>query len=178
MSPARFHGLEKNNRVLLLRFSFVAVIMFGFGYLLVPLYEQICNATGLRDIDRPDEIKNTQVDTNRIVRLELDANVSKLPWRFRPERPIVDVHPGQLMKVDYEVENTMDRPMTVQAIPSYAPRLAGAYFNKLECFCFTKQSLGPHEKRLMPVVFVVDPRLPSDVNTISLSYTFFEVEGN
>ena len=178
MSAARSHGLEQRNRTLLVKFTLIAVTMFGFGYLLVPFYEQICNATGLRDIDGPDAIKNTQVDASRSVRLELDANVSKLPWQFRPETPIVDVHPGQLMSVDYEVENTMDRSMTGQAIPSYAPRLASAYFNKLECFCFTKQSFGPHEKRRLPVVFVVDPKLPKEVTTFTLSYTFFEVEGN
>jgi cytochrome c oxidase assembly protein subunit 11 len=178
MSAARFHGLERTNRTLLLRFALGAAIMFGFGYLLVPFYEQICKATGLRDLDRPVEVRNTQVDTKRTVRLELDSNVNKVPWRFRPETPIVHVHPGQMMSVDYEVENTSDRPMTGQAVPSYAPRLASAYFNKLECFCFTRQSFGPHEKRRMPVAFVVDPKLPKEVNTITLSYTFFEVEGN
>jgi cytochrome c oxidase assembly protein subunit 11 len=178
MRTARSDGLEESNRALLLKFALIAVIMFGFGYLLVPFYEQICKAAGLRDIDGPDKINNTQVDMNRTVRLELDANVNKLPWRFRPETPIVDVHPGQLMNLEYEVENATDRPMTGQAIPSYAPRLASAYFNKLECFCFTKQSFGPHEKRRMPIVFVVDPKLPKEVTTITLSYTFFEVEGN
>jgi cytochrome c oxidase assembly protein subunit 11 len=166
------------NRVLLLKFALVAAIMFGFGYLLVPFYEQICKATGLRDIDAPDEITNTQIDTTRTVRIELDANVNKLPWQFRPDAAIVNVHPGELMNLLYEVENTSDRTITGQAIPSYGPPLAGGYFKKLECFCFTKQSFGPHEKRRMPVVFVVDPKLPKDVGTITLSYTFFEVEGN
>jgi len=170
--------LKSANRSLLLKFAVVAGTMFAFGYLLVPFYERICNATGLRNIDAPDEIGSTQIDATRTVRLELDANVTNLPWQFRPETAIVDVHPGQLMNVDYEVENTTDRPMTGQAVPSYGPRLAGAYFKKLECFCFTKQSFAPHEKRRMPVVFVVDPKLPKDVNTITLSYTFFEVEGN
>ena len=171
-------GPDKANRALLLKFALATVIMFAFGYLLVPFYEQICKATGLRDIDAPDEIKNTQIDTNRTVRLELDANVNKLPWQFRPDTPIVDVHPGQLMNLLYEVENTADRSMTGQAVPSYGPPLAAEYFKKLECFCFTKQSFAPHEKRRMPVVFVVDPKLPKDVTTITLSYTFFEVEGN
>ena len=177
MSAPRFHG-EKANRTLLLKFSLAALVMFGFGYLLVPFYEQICIATGLRDIDGPGEMKNTQVDAARTVRLELDANVNQLPWSFRPATPIVDVHPGELMNLEYEVENTTDRPMTGQAVPSYAPRLASAYFNKLECFCFTKQSFAPHERRRMPVVFVVDPKLPQEVSTITLSYTFFEVEGS
>jgi len=179
MSNARLHlEQDKANHTLLLKFSLVAGVMFAFGYLLVPFYEQICKATGLRDIDKPDEIKNTQIDVTRTVRLELDANVNGLPWKFRPDTPIVDVHPGQLMNLLYEVENTADRPMTGQAVPSYGPPLAAEYFRKLECFCFTKQSFTPHEKRGMAVVFVVDPKLPKDVNTITLSYTFFEVEGN
>ena len=169
---------DRANRVLLRKFAVVAIFMFAFGYLLVPFYEQICKATGLRNIDAPDEIENTQVDLKRTVRIELDANVNKLPWDFRPETPIIDVYPGQLMNLVYEIENTSDRPMTGQAVPSYGPALAGEYFKKLECFCFTKQSFGPHEKRRMPVVFVVDPNLPKDVGTITLSYTFFEVEGN
>ncbi len=148
------------------------------GFLLVPFYDQICKATGLRDIDVPDEVKNTQVDLTRSVRLELDANASKLPWRFRPLTPIVTVHPGEVAQVVYEVENTSEHPVTGQAVPSYGPQLAAQYFRKLDCFCFTKQSLAPHEKRQMPVVFVVDPKLPNDVPTITLSYTFFEVEGN
>jgi len=172
------HESQSANRALMLKLLVIAAVMFAFGYLLVPFYERICNATGLRDIDAPDEVGNTQIDAMRTVRIELDANVNNLPWQFRPALPIVNVHPGELMNLDYEVENTTDRPMTGQAIPSYGPRLAGAYFKKLECFCFTKQSFGPHEKRRMPVVFVVDPKLPKDVNTITLSYTFFEVEGN
>jgi cytochrome c oxidase assembly protein subunit 11 len=169
---------RRSNRLLLAKLGVVVVVMFGFGFLLVPFYEQICRATGLRDIDRPDEVRNTQIDAARSVRLELDANASKLPWRFRPLTPIVNVHPGEVAQVVYEVENLSGHPVTGQAVPSYGPQLAGEYFRKLECFCFTKQLLGPHEKRQMPVVFVVDPALPKDVPTITLSYTFFEVEGN
>ena len=90
---------DKANRALLLKFALIAAIMFGFGYLLVPLYDQICKATGLRDIDTPDEIENTQIDATRTVRIELDANVNKLPWRFRSETPIVTVHPGELLNL-------------------------------------------------------------------------------
>jgi cytochrome c oxidase assembly protein subunit 11 len=179
MSDTRSPGRTLDtNRVLLLKLSVISAAMFAFGYLLVPFYEQFCKATGLRDIDAPDEIRNTQVDAARTVRLELDANVNRLPWQFRPETPIVDVHPGELMNLVYEVENTTDRAMTGQAVPSYGPARAAAYFRKLECFCFTKQTFAPHERRRMPVVFVVDPKLPGDVTTITLSYTFFEVEGN
>jgi cytochrome c oxidase assembly protein subunit 11 len=166
------------NRMLLLKLGVVAAIMFGFGFALVPFYDQICKATGLRNIDAPDRIENSQVDPSRTVRLELDANVRKLPWTFRPLEPIVSVHPGEVVQVVYEVENRTERSLTGQAIPSYGPQLAAAYFKKLDCFCFAKQSIAPHEKRQMPVVFVIDPGLPREVNTISLSYTFFEVEGN
>jgi len=178
MSPADSPATKRANRALLIKLGIVVVVMFGFGFLLVPFYEQICRATGLRDIDTPDQVKNTQVDATRSVRLELDANVNKLPWRFRPLTPIVTVRPGEISEVVYEVENTSDRPVIGQAVPSYGPRLAGEYFKKLDCFCFSKQAVGPHETRKMPVVFVIDPKLPKDVNTITLSYTFFEVEGN
>jgi len=169
---------QRSNRRLLARLAVVTVLMFGFGFALVPFYDQICKATGLRDIDRPDAVKNTQVDLTRSVRLELDANANKLPWRFRPLTPIVNVHPGEVTEVLYEVENMSAHAVTGQAVPSYGPQLAAQYFRKLDCFCFTRQAFAPHEKRQMPVVFVVDPRLPKDVATITLSYTFFEVEGN
>ncbi|MDQ2962282.1 MAG: cytochrome c oxidase assembly protein [Pseudomonadota bacterium] len=175
------NGLDdprRSNRVMLAKLSIIVVVMFGFGFALVPFYDQICKAMGLRDIDGPDEVKNTQVDMTRSVRLELDANASKLPWRFRPLTPIVNVHPGEVMQVVYEVENTSEHPVTGQAVPSYGPQVAAEYFRKLDCFCFTKQAFAPHEKRELPVVFVVDPKLPKDVATITLSYTFFEVEGN
>jgi len=178
MSDKKADDPSHSNRVLLAKLAVVVVVMFGFGFALVPFYDQICRATGLRDIDRPDEAQNTQIDLARSVRLELDANASKLPWRFRPLTPIVSVHPGELVQVLYEVENTADHFVTGQAVPSYGPQLAAEYFRKLDCFCFTKQVLAPHEIRQMPVVFVVDPRLPQDVATITLSYTFFEVEGN
>ena len=169
---------EEAKRTLLLKFGVFVALMFAFGYLLVPLYEQICKAAGLRNLDAPDSITSTQVDATRSVRLELDANVSRLPWRFRPETPIVEVHPGQLINLLYEVENTTGRAMTGQAVPSYGPARAAQYVKKLECFCFTKQFFGPHEKRRMPVVIVLDPKLPADVGTITLSYSFFEVEGS
>ena len=179
-SPAKFLAADprQSNRTLLVKLVVVAVVMFGFGFMLVPFYDQLCKLTGLRDIDNSDRVENSQVDRARTVRLEFDANVHKLPWAFRPLAPVLSVHPGEVAQVVYEIENRTERPMTGQAIPSYGPQSAAAYFKKLDCFCFAKQSFGPHEKRQMPVVFVVDPKLPGDVNTISLSYTFFEVEGN
>jgi cytochrome c oxidase assembly protein subunit 11 len=168
---------HRDNRTLLVKLGVIVVAMFGFGYALVPFYEKICQVTGLRDIARADEVRNTQVDVTRTVRIEFDSNVRKLPWQFRPLTAVLGVHPGEMQQVVYEIVNTTDRPLTGQAIPSYGPPHAAQYFRKLECFCFTKQTLAPGETRQMPVVFVIDADLPRDVATITLSYTFFEVEG-
>ena len=165
------------NRSIFVRLAVIAVAMFGFGYLLVPFYEKICQVTGLRDIDRPAEVKNTQVDPTRSVMVVFDANVRGLPWRFKPEQPSVTVHPGQLTQVEFTIANDTMRPVTGQAIPSYLPRDAASHFRKLDCFCFTTQTLAPGESRRMPVVFVLDPDAPADLHTVTLSYTFFEVEG-
>ena len=167
----------KVNRQLLVRLSVIAVAMFGFGYVLVPFYEKICQVTGLRDLDRPAEVVNTQVDATRSVLIVFDANIRGLPWRFKPMQPSVTVHPGQLAQVDFEIVNETTRAITGQAIPSYLPRDAASHFRKLDCFCFTTQTLKPGETRRMPVVFVIDPAAPADLHTVTLSYTFFEVEG-
>jgi cytochrome c oxidase assembly protein subunit 11 len=166
-----------DNRLLLAKLSVVVVAMFGFGYALVPFYEKICEVTGLRNIAQADTVQNTQIDATRAVRIEFDSNIRKLPWRFRALTPVVDVHPGELRQVMFEIVNVTDRVLTGQAIPSYGPPNAAQYFRKLECFCFSRQTLQPGERRQMPVLFVVDAALPADVATITLSYTFFEVEG-
>ena len=167
------------NRSILIKMMVVTVVMFGFGYALVPLYKKICEVTGVNEVERANaSLGNTQVDTGRVVMIELDANLrSDLPWKFRPLQSSVKVHPGQLVQVLYEVRNVSDRPITGQAIPSYGPQVAGQYFRKQECFCFAKQTFAPGEVRQMPVVFVIDAGLPKDVTTVTLSYTFFNVEG-
>jgi cytochrome c oxidase assembly protein subunit 11 len=158
----------------------IAFGMFGFGFALVPFYEKICEVTGWRNVFVADAPlpSNTQVDTSRRVAIGFDSNTQRLPWTFKPLDANVSVHPGELMQVTYEVRNTLDRPVTGQAVPSYAPRNAAEYFKKLECFCFKQQTLAPGEVRRMPVVFVVDPALPQSVREITLSYTFFEVAGS
>ena len=170
---------QAENRGILVKMLVVTVVMFGFGYALVPLYKKICEVTGVNEVERANALPlNTQVDSSRVVTLEFDANVrSDLPWKFRPLQSSVKVHPGQLVQVMYEVRNTSDRPITGQAIPSYGPQVAGQFFRKQECFCFAKQTFAPGEVRQMPVVFVIDAALPKDVTTITLSYTFFNVEG-
>jgi cytochrome c oxidase assembly protein subunit 11 len=166
------------NRSLLRKLVVVVAAMFGFGYLLVPFYEKICEVTGLRNIAQADVLVNTQVDATRSLRIEFDTNLRNLPWKFRSLEPVVTVHPGELTQAMFEVINTTDHPVTGQAIPSYGPQYAAEYFRKLECFCFAKQTLQAGETRRMPVVFVIDPSAPKDLNTITLSYTFFPVEGN
>jgi len=156
----------------------VAVAMFGFGYALVPFYLKICEVTGVNRVMKADEVANTQIDMARCVTIEFDSNLrSNLPWTFRPLQTNVRIHPGELTTVMYEIRNNSGRAVTGQAIPSYGPQAAGRYFKKLDCFCFTQQTLQPGEVRRMPVAFVIEKGLPDDVNTITLSYTFFEVEG-
>jgi cytochrome c oxidase assembly protein subunit 11 len=174
-APAR----AGENRRLRLRLAVVALAMFGFGYALVPFYDAICAALGVNEFIKADAAPavNSQVDGSRTVTIELDANAHNLPWSFRPLVRHITVHPGELATVEYEIANVRSEPVTAQAVPSYGPARAGEHFRKMECFCFKQQTLAPGERRRMPVVFVVDPKLPRDVNTITLSYTFFEVAG-
>lgn len=166
------------NGLMLRKLLVIAVAMFGFGYALIPIYKQICELTGIniltpKDIDLK-EVKNSQIDTSREVTIEFDANTQG-PWRFRPTVSSIKVHPGEMAQVVYEVVNKQSYKMDAQAIPSYAPQQATAYFKKLDCFCFKQQTLEANEARQMPVTFFIDPALPKDVKTITLSYTFFEV---
>jgi cytochrome c oxidase assembly protein subunit 11 len=168
----------QSNLLTMRKLLVVAVAMFGFGFALVPFYQKICEVTGINSVIKPDEITNTQLDAARLVTIEFDSNLrSNLPWTFRPLQTSARIHPGELTTVMYEIRNNSDRAVTGQAIPSYGPQLAVRYFKKLECFCFTQQTLQPGEARQLPVVFVIEKGLPEDVNTITLSYSFFEIEG-
>ncbi len=176
-------SLARDNARMVGKLLVVAAGMFAFGYALVPLYEKICEATGINILALGEKQvpggasrtpANTQVDTSRTITVEFDAN-ARGPWQFRPVQRSVQVHPGQLTTVMYECQNVQDRRMAAQAIPSYAPKQAMAHFNKLECFCFNQYTLDPGEKKQWPVAFIIDPKLPKDVTTITLSYTFFEV---
>ncbi len=170
-----------SNQRMLKKLLVVALGMFGFGFALVPLYEKMCEVAGLRNVWQPGQAEasavNSQVDLTRTVTIEFDSNTRMLPWTFKPMASSVEIHPGELIQMVYEVRNTQNEPVTGQAVPSYGPRLAAQYFRKLDCFCFTQQTLAAGEVRQMPVVFVIDPDLPKDVNTITLSYTFFRVDG-
>lgn len=168
------------NRQMLGKLLVIAGMMFGFGYALVPIYRKICEVTGINVLTTKEAglqaIGNTQVDKTRTITVEFDANAQN-PWRFRPIVHSLQVHPGEMAQVVYEVVNTQPRSIHAQAIPSYAPQQAEAYFKKVECFCFQQQTLGPNAAKQMPVVFYIDPKLPKNVKTITLSYTFLEVGG-
>ncbi|MGE8317415.1 MAG: cytochrome c oxidase assembly protein [Comamonas sp.] len=172
------------------KLAVITLGMFAFGYALVPIYQRICEVTGINILSLSERevpgngkagknVKvpaNTQVDTSRTITVEFDAN-ARGPWSFKPAVHSMQVHPGELATVMYEFRNEQDRRMSAQAIPSYAPRQAAPYFNKLECFCFNQYTLSPGEEKQWPVAFVIDPKLSKDVTTITLSYTFFEVGG-
>jgi cytochrome c oxidase assembly protein subunit 11 len=180
-------SIRTENAKMLGKLAVVAAGMFGFGYALIPLYKQICEITGINILAASElqvpggasagadgKLGNSQVDASRTITVEFDANSHGI-WNFRPAVRSLQVHPGELTKVMYEFQNVQPRRMAAQAIPSYAPRQAAEYFNKVECFCFNQYTLEPGEKKEWPVVFVIDPKLSRDVKTITLSYTFFEV---
>jgi cytochrome c oxidase assembly protein subunit 11 len=166
------------NRRLVTRLVVVVVVMFGFGFALVPLYDVFCKVTGLNGKTGRIELEKAlseRVDAQRLVTVEFLATVSsELPWEFGPVVKKIKVHPGAVTEVKYFARNLTDSAITGQAVPSLAPGVAARYFNKTECFCFTQQTLGPREARKMPIRFVVDPDLPADVKTVSLSYTFYQ----
>lgn len=176
--------LQRDNLAMVGKLAVVVAAMFAFGYALVPIYKSICEALGINVLSKAERLAvgqdgksvNTQIDRTRTITVEFDAN-ARGPWDFKPALRSLSVHPGELATVMYEFRNKQDRAMAAQAIPSYAPKQATAHFNKLECFCFNEYTLAPGESKQWPVVFVIDPKLPKDVTTITLSYTFFEVQG-
>jgi cytochrome c oxidase assembly protein subunit 11 len=166
--------LASRNRQLLGKLLVIAIGMLGFGFAMVPMYRQICEALGLNQT-RAVGIANTQVDTSRSVNVELIASSAGLPWQFEAIDRSVRLHPGELASVRYRVVNTLNRPVVANAIMNTAPQRAAQFIEKQECFCFTEQKLEAGEAREMPVVFRVKRDAPSDLESIALSYTFFEV---
>lgn len=154
-----------------------SVVMFGFGYALVPLYDVLCEITGLNGKTgqiADDQAQQTLVDTSRFVTVEFDTNVnSELEWEFHPQQRKMQIHPGQVYEVIFYVKNISDEYVVGQAIPSVVPFKGSRFFNKTECFCFTNQPLAPGESQEMPVRFIVDPAMPHSITTLTLSYTFF-----
>jgi len=162
------------------RVAIVAVAMFGFGYLLVPLYDVFCEITGLNGktgrIDEAEITARYEPDLARTVTVQFIANNNLgMPWEFAPVVASMQVHPGKLYKTSFTARNPTGRNMVGQAVPSVAPGKASRYFNKTECFCFNQQPLAAGETKDMPLRFIVDPNMPRDINTLTLAYTVFDV---
>ena len=183
-------GIEKNEiqsqikpkRRLYFILAGVVFGMFGFGFALVPLYNVMCKTLGING-KTGGQVAYTQsqqhIDKDRYITVEFVANNNNnLPWQFHPNQRKITFHPGELKRVSFFAENDSGHKMTVQAIPSVTPGIAANYLKKTECFCFRQQTFKVGEKMDMPILFHIDPALPKNINTITLSYTLFDVTKN
>jgi cytochrome c oxidase assembly protein subunit 11 len=170
---------NKPHRRLALTLWLLALGAFGFGFALVPLYNVLCSLTGAGDrseLTRAAAGPGAE-DKNRIVTVEFLANLPTVgSWEFKPEMRSMQVHPGKLYEAKFYASNRTGHATWAQAVPDIAPSKATAYFHKTECFCFTPQQFAVNESRDMPVRFFVDPALPSYVDRITLSYTFYDTQ--
>lgn len=155
----------------------IPILMFGFGYLMVPLYSVFCDVTGLNGKTGQAEANiELKEDDSRLVKVEFTSTLNQeAPWEFKPDQKSIMVHPGKPYTVTFTAQNKTGKHKVAQAIPSLAPSIAAEYFKKIECFCFNNQSFKAEESRHMPVTFFVDPKLPGEIHTVTLSYTFFDV---
>ncbi len=173
---------SKRNRRTVGWLSLWVLGMFGFGYALVPLYDAFCEITGLNGKSASlSEVSAApaEVDRSRTVTVEFAVNVSGIPWQVdRPKTVRLKVHPGEATTVTYAAHSLTDTATAGQAVPSVTPAKAARHFLKTECFCFTRQELAARESKNMPVTFIVDPDLPAEVKTITLSYAVYPANEN
>lgn len=173
--------MARSNRKVAVSCLAAVVAMVGAAYAAVPLYRLFCQTTGFAGTTQRAEKPSTTV-TDKMITVRFDGNVaSKMPWTFKPDLPKIDVRIGENSLAFYKAHNTSDRPVTGTAVFNVTPEIAGIYFQKIECFCFTEQVLQPGETVEMPVSFYVDPAILDDedariINTITLSYTFYPVD--
>ncbi len=170
----------KKHVKLVLILTTIVLLMFAFGFALVPIYNSLCKTLGINGKTNPVavayDVKTVTVARDRTVLVEFVAtNNSAVPWAFYPKTHRLAVHPGEIAKLAFYAENKTDHRMTVQAIPSVTPGIAAKYLKKTECFCFTQQTLNGHEAMNMPLMFHLDTNLPANVKTITLAYTLFDV---
>lgn len=169
---------KRPHRRLVLGLTLMFVGMFAFGFALVPLYRVVCRLTGLNGtgVETASEAYAGEVDTNRTVTVQFVATVnSRLPFAFRPDTGQMQVHLGELYGNTFFAGNDSGADVTAQAVATYAPGEAAKYVHKTQCFCFTQETFGPHESRHMPVRFYLDPAMPKDITTVTISYTYFNV---
>ncbi|MGZ4976250.1 MAG: cytochrome c oxidase assembly protein [Methylobacter sp.] len=170
-------GVTQKNAKLVRILVFVVLGMFGFGYALVPLYDVLCDITGLNGKVESSAIKEVgyEVDKNREITVEFMTALNETtPMVFRSEIKKLKVHPGEYYTVNFYAENKTDKVMIARAIPSISPGLVAEFFKKTECFCFSEQTFKAREGRTMPVRFVVNPEIPKEYKTITLAYPFFD----
>lgn len=179
-TPTTTPGSPRHGKTVL-RLSLLVVGMFGFGWALIPMYDLLCEITGLGGRTGDQYVYDPatmKTDTSRLVEVNFITNANAgMPWQFWAEKGGVRVHPGELKEVKFYVRNTTNRRMIGQAIPSVVPNSAAAHFHKTECFCFNQQTLASGEALDMPLQFIVDQALPATIKTITLSYTLFDVSG-
>lgn len=173
---------EKRQQKLLTLLALLVLGMFAFGFALVPIYNSLCKNLGINGKTKMEAVaydeSKAKIESDREVLVEFVAtNNSGVPWEFYPKTKKIKVHPGKIVKLAFYAENKTDHAMTVQAIPSVTPGIAAKYLKKTECFCFTQQTLNGHEAMNMPLLFHLDIDLPKNVNTVTLSYTLFDVTG-
>jgi cytochrome c oxidase assembly protein subunit 11 len=178
LAPLSVLQRQHNNLRLALRLGLVVAFFSVFGFALVPLYDVICELTGLNGKTNAVAAvmdKNTQIDMSRTINVEfLSHTMPGVGLTFKPEQFTLRVHPGEISRMNYSVTNNSNEVFVGQAIPSVTPAVAAQHFEKLECFCFSQQTFQPHETRVMPVVYVVNPKIGQDIGTVTLSYTFFQ----
>lgn len=168
----------KSNRQLLTWLAFGSIAMFGFGFALVPLYNVMCQALGINGkTSSTAQTYNQQViDESRTINVEFIAqNAPGMPWEFGPTVNQIQVHPGELVKTVFYANNLSGKRMVAQAIPSVSPGQGAVYFHKTECFCFKQQPLDANSRADFPLIFFIDPELPESINTLTLSYTLYDI---
>ncbi|MNE60651.1 Cytochrome c oxidase assembly protein CtaG [compost metagenome] len=169
---------QVNHGPLLRKLALIILAMFGFAFALVPLYDVFCRITGLngKTAGQPATAERAVVDDKRTIQIEFLAHAdTQMPWQFTQETLRLSVRPGEMKQVNYRVFNPTDHSMIGQAVPSVSPGPAAAYLKKVECFCFNRQELKAGESKLMPLKFYIDPDLPDDINTITLSYSLYDI---
>jgi cytochrome c oxidase assembly protein subunit 11 len=168
--------LNKSAKKTIKVLGFTVFGMFFFSFALVPLYDVFCEVTGLNGKVALESTNIKEVDTGREIKLQfISHNNEEMPWIFKPSEEVLDVKTGKYYTTTFYVKNVTNREMTAQAIPSVAPSNAASHLSKLECFCFNQQTLKPGEEALLPVKFLVDTDLPSNIKSVAMSYTIFDI---
>lgn len=167
-----------SSKSIVTKLAIVSVCMFGFGYVLVPLYDVFCDLTGLRFTQDSNQLVSQEIveDVSRLVTVEFDVTMNEsMPWKVRPAVSKLQVHPGRVYTTNYIAKNTTQSAMVGQAVPSITPYVANRHLVKTECFCFENQPIEAGKEVEMALSFMINPKLPEDVKVVTLSYTFFDI---